>query len=125
VCIIPKSIESQGERRPTSHWMSALAAMMLIGSSGGCTHYQALPLAPERSASAFAARRLDDAQLRERVSRVMPDARRRSGRLREWDRADLLAVALVQNPTLAVANAHRHAPPSLTRSRQGNDQTPR
>jgi len=104
VCITLKSIESQGDRRPTTEWMSALAATILIGSSAGCTHYQALPLAPELSASAFAARRLDDAQLREKVSRVMPAATT-EWPPHAWDRADLLAVALVQNPTLAVANA--------------------
>jgi CRISPR system Cascade subunit CasA len=55
----------------------------------GCEHYQAAPLAPQQSADEFAARRLDDANLPSR----------------EWDRAELLAVALTRNPQLSVARA--------------------
>jgi outer membrane protein TolC len=51
----------------------------------GCTHYQAQPLKPERSAEEFALRRLSA--------------------VREWNRAELLALALKQNPELAVARA--------------------
>jgi outer membrane protein TolC len=59
----------------------------MLGVFAACTHYQAAPLAPGHSADAFAARRLSD----------MP--------LHEWNRAELLAVALAQNPQLAVARA--------------------
>jgi outer membrane protein, heavy metal efflux system len=52
---------------------------------GGCAHYQAAPLPPERNIEQFAARTLPVA--------------------REWDRAELLSVALKQNPQLAVAQA--------------------
>jgi cobalt-zinc-cadmium efflux system outer membrane protein len=52
---------------------------------GGCAHYQAAPLPPERNIEQFAARTLPVA--------------------RQWDRAELLSVALKQNPQLAVAQA--------------------
>jgi len=55
----------------------------------GCTHYQAQPLKPERSAEEFALRRLSA--------------------VREWNRAELLALALKQNPELAVAQAEVNA----------------
>jgi cobalt-zinc-cadmium efflux system outer membrane protein len=55
----------------------------------GCTHYQAQPLIPKRSAEEFAERRLSP--------------------VREWNRAELLAVALKQNPELAVARAEVNA----------------
>lgn len=59
--------------------------MISATALAGCTHYQAQPLKPERSAEEFAARRLSPA--------------------REWNRAELLALALKQNPELAVARA--------------------
>jgi CRISPR system Cascade subunit CasA len=65
---------------------AALAAA--LGICGGCVHYQAAPLAPAHSADEFAARRLTDVTLHDK-----------------WDRAELLAVALRQNPRLAVAKA--------------------
>ncbi len=81
---------------------------MLVSFCSGCVHYQALPLEPQRSARAFAVRQLDEPTLREQILRVMPEAAA-DWPPREWDRADLLAVALVQNPTLAVANAQARA----------------
>jgi outer membrane protein, heavy metal efflux system len=63
----------------------ALAAA--LGLSVGCAHYQAAPLAPAHSADEFAARRLTDAATH------------------KWDRGELLAVALTQNPQLAVAKS--------------------
>ena len=64
----------------------------LISSSlilGGCAHYQAAPLIPERSVQEFAARSLPAQQ--------------------QWDRAALLSLALKQNPELAVARAEIQA----------------
>src|ERR1700761_4510894 len=55
----------------------------------GCAHYEAAPLPPQRSADEFAARTLPDA--------------------REWNRAELLSLALKQNPDLAVAQAEINA----------------
>jgi len=72
--------------------------------AGGCAHYHAAPLAPQHSADEFAARRLDQAQLRDDISRLMPQAAA-VWPPREWDRAELLAVALTQNPQLAVARS--------------------
>jgi outer membrane protein TolC len=65
---------------------AALAAV--LGICAGCAHYQAAPLAPAHSADEFAARRLTDVAMHDK-----------------WDRAELLAVALTQNPQLAVARS--------------------
>ena len=65
---------------------AALAAA--LGICAGCAHYQAAPLAPAHSADEFAARRLTDVAMHDK-----------------WDRGELLAVALTQNPQLAVAKA--------------------
>src|SRR5579871_4370939 len=56
---------------------------------GGCTTYRAAPLDPRQSVEEFAARRLDDQ--------------------RQWDRGELLAVALIRNPELAVTRARVQA----------------
>jgi outer membrane protein TolC len=63
------------------------ACLVLAATFAGCVHYRAAPLEPKYNADQFAARRLD------------------SGPGREWDRAQLLGVALTQNPQLAVARA--------------------
>jgi CRISPR system Cascade subunit CasA len=60
---------------------------VLITTFAGCASYQAAPLKPKYSADEFAARRLD------------------LGSPHEWDRAQLLSVALTQNPQLAVSRA--------------------
>jgi outer membrane protein, heavy metal efflux system len=69
-----------------------------------CTHYQAAPIVPERSAEEFAARRLTEIPLRDELMRLMPETVT-TWPPRVWDRAELLAVALTQNPQLAVARA--------------------
>lgn len=71
---------------------------------GGCVHYHAAPLEPARSAEEFAARRLTGTQVRDELVRMMPQTAA-TWPPREWDRAELLAVALTQNPQLAVARA--------------------
>jgi cobalt-zinc-cadmium efflux system outer membrane protein len=78
--------------------------IFIAGLCAGCTHYQAAPLKPQRSAEQFAARRLDQVPLRDQLARLMPQAAT-TWPPREWDRAELLAVALMQNPQLAVARA--------------------
>ena len=70
----------------------------------GCVHYQAAPLSPQHSADEFAARRLDAPQLRDDLARLLPQATA-TWPPHEWDRAQLLAVALTQNPQLSVARA--------------------
>jgi cobalt-zinc-cadmium efflux system outer membrane protein len=67
-------------------WRWVIAGALALG---GCAHYQAAPLPPERSIDQFAARTLPAAH--------------------QWDRAELLSVALKQNPELLVAQAEINA----------------
>ncbi len=67
------------------------AVVSLVGTFAGCVHYHAVPLEPAQSADEFAARRLTG---------VGP---------RDLDRAQLLSVALTQNPQLALARAQVQA----------------
>ena len=78
-------------------------ACLLAATLAGCVQYQAAPLKPQQSADEFAARRLADVRLRDDYLRLMPQTA--TWPPREWDRAELLAVALTQNPQLAVARA--------------------
>lgn len=72
-----------GKRSRARAWRCA--AVLSATALAGCTHYQAQPLEPARSTQEFAARQLTPSQ--------------------EWNRAELLALALKQNPELAVARA--------------------
>jgi outer membrane protein, heavy metal efflux system len=83
------------------------AVISLFGTFAGCVQYHAAPLAPEHGADAFAARRLTEIQLRDEILRLMPQTA--AWPPREWDRGELLAVALTQNPQLAVARAQVRA----------------
>jgi len=74
-----------------------MAAGLLLA---GCQHYQPAPMDVAQSAHEFAARRLDSAQVREFVEAL---AGTPVGA--HWDRAQLLAAALAQNPRLAVARS--------------------
>jgi len=85
-------------------WRYCAVIICLVGTIGGCVQYHAAPLKPEHGADEFAARRLADVQLRDELVRLLPQAVS-SWPPREWDRAELLAVALTQNPQLAVARA--------------------
>jgi cobalt-zinc-cadmium efflux system outer membrane protein len=80
------------------------AVLSLVGTIGGCVQYHAAPLQLRADAAGFAARRLDGVPLRDELARLLPQAAV-SWPPREWDRAELLAVALTQNPQLAVARA--------------------
>jgi outer membrane protein TolC len=84
-------------------WRYCAVIICLVGTIAGCVQYHAAPLEPERGAAEFAARRIADVQLRDELVRLLPRAS--SWPPREWDRAELLAVALTQNPQLAVARA--------------------
>jgi cobalt-zinc-cadmium efflux system outer membrane protein len=88
-------------------WRCAVL-LCLAGSWAGCEHYQAAPLTPQHSVDEFAARRLDAPQLREDLARMLPQAAA-AWPPQEWDRAELLAVALTQNPRLSVARAEVRA----------------
>jgi outer membrane protein, heavy metal efflux system len=84
-------------------WRLALVGLML-GVLISCATYEAAPLDPKRTADQFRARRLDDQQLQEQLVRIVPQAGD-SWPPQSWDRGELLAVALLQNPELAVARA--------------------
>jgi outer membrane protein TolC len=75
-----------------------------LGVLTGCVAYQAAPLEPQHSAEQFAARRLDDSQFRDELMRLLPLGVT-SWPPQQWDRGELLAVALLRNPQLSVAQA--------------------
>ena len=85
------------------NWRLALVGL-LLGVLIGCATYEAAPLDPKRTADQFRARRLDDRQLQEQLLRILPQAGG-SWPPQSWDRGELLVVALLQNPELAVARA--------------------
>jgi outer membrane protein TolC len=82
--------------------------LFLVGAFAGCVRYHAAPLNPEHGAEEFAARRLTALPLRDELLRLMPQTVT-TWPPREWDRAELLAVALTQNPQLAVGRAQVNA----------------
>jgi outer membrane protein, heavy metal efflux system len=71
---------------PLLRWRWVIVGGLALG---GCAHYQAAPLPPQRGVEQFAARTLPEA--------------------RAWDRAALLSLALKQNPQLIVAQAEINA----------------
>jgi outer membrane protein, heavy metal efflux system len=77
-------------------WTASLVALC------GCATYHPAPLDPQHGVAQFAARRLDDRELQAALARLLPQAAA-AWPPQEWDRAQLLAVALVRNPQLAVA----------------------
>ena len=85
-------------------WRRYGAVFSLVGTFAGCVQYHAAPLKPGHGAEEFAARRLTEVQLRDELVRLMPQTVT-TWPPSEWDRAELLAVALIQNPQLAVARA--------------------
>jgi outer membrane protein, heavy metal efflux system len=85
-----------------------LLVISLVGTFAGCVQYHAAPLALKGGADEFAARRLTEIPLRDEILRLMPQAAT-TWPPREWDRAELLVVALTQNPQLAVARAQVRA----------------
>lgn len=78
--------------------------MAFLTALCGCATYQPAPLDPQHGVDQFAARRLDDRELQVDLARLLPQAAA-SWPPQQWDRAQLLAVALVRNPELAVARA--------------------
>jgi outer membrane protein, heavy metal efflux system len=84
------------------------AVISLVGTFAGCVQYHSAPLKLRAGADEFAARQLTEIQLRDEILRLMPQAAT-TWPPREWDRAELLAVALTQNPQLAVARAQVQA----------------
>ena len=82
----------------------AIIVLGLTAALVACATYTPAPIDPARSADSFAARRFDQPSLRDAVERVVPHAAE-TWPPGEWDRAELLAVALAQNGSLAVARA--------------------
>lgn len=79
-------------------------AIALMLSLAACVRYEPRPLHPADSARQFSARRLDAPELRTQVQALLPSATT-SWPPSRWDRGSLLAVALAQNPRLAVARS--------------------
>jgi outer membrane protein, heavy metal efflux system len=82
----------------------AVAAALIAPWLGACVSYHAQPLHPRQSARTFAARRLDAPALKDAVTELLPEAPAQWPPPK-WTRADLLAVALIDNPRLAIARA--------------------
>lgn len=81
-------------------WCTACSLLLLAG----CAHYKPHPLSPAEGARAFSERTLDSPALRQSVAPML-GAAARSWPPAQWDRAELLAVAVVENPQLAVMHA--------------------
>ena len=79
----------------------ALAALLALTA---CASYQPAPIDPAASATQFIARRLDGPDLRDRVAALIPEAAA-TWPPKAWNRAQLLAAALVLNPDVGVARA--------------------
>ncbi len=92
--------------RSVSAWRCIVAVSMIV--LGACTKYEARPIDPQRSLSEFSSRRLDSPAVRDDVERLLPRAAT-TWPPQEWDRAELLAVALVSNRKLDVARAQVQA----------------
>lgn len=95
----PGAPAARRSRRCLASAGALLAALLL----GACAHYQPAPIDPARSAAEFGARKLDDAALGDAVRRLT--GRSTPWPPGAWDRADLLAVAMLRSPKLAVARA--------------------
>lgn len=101
------------QRRPRSAYRASrspvrAALPVLLVALAACARYEARPIDPAATAQAFAARRLDAPELRYAVREVAPELAA-NWPPTSWNRADLLAVALVRNPKLALAQAEVHA----------------
>jgi outer membrane protein TolC len=84
------------------------ALLLLLLLLAGCASYEPAPLHPEQSAAQFGARHLQDAELRDRITAVLQQSPS-EWPLPAWNRAQLLAVATVWNPRLAVVRAQVEA----------------
>jgi cobalt-zinc-cadmium efflux system outer membrane protein len=87
------------------HLVVAIIGAGLTVVLASCVHYEALPLVPANSASSYSKRSLDSDSLRDAVVPLL-GAGSRAWPPKEWDRASLLAVAITQNPELAVLRAN-------------------
>jgi outer membrane protein, heavy metal efflux system len=81
---------------------------LLAAAIAACATYTPAPIEPAQTAAAFAGRRLDAPGVHGAVARVLPETAE-AWPPAEWDRATLLAVALAENGSLAVARAEVEA----------------
>ncbi|HET7924618.1 MAG TPA: TolC family protein, partial [Rhodanobacteraceae bacterium] len=88
--------------------MAIVLAVLAALALGACATYTPAPIEPAATAAAFAARRLDAPELRDQVARVLPEAAE-PWPPAAWDRAGLLAIALADNGSLAIARAELEA----------------
>ena len=91
------------QRGAPGRWLW-VAVVLIAGAGAACAHYQAKPLEPRLSAQQFAERRLSDPRLRDDIGRLSPQAMP-AWPPSAWNRGQLLAVALLRNPELSVAQA--------------------
>ncbi|HEY2387165.1 MAG TPA: TolC family protein [Candidatus Binatia bacterium] len=91
---------------PRPAFRTTLVLLLAVGA--GCHHIAPRPLAPEWSASALEARRLDDPGLRVFLASV-PNGVPEAWPLRRWDLDRLTLAALYFHPALDVARAHAAA----------------
>ncbi len=78
--------------------------ILIAGLLTGCAHFESRPLAPEKSAAQLDARRLDDAGLRNFVSRNS-GGETNNWPPPKWDLNSLTRAAFYFHPDLAVARA--------------------
>ncbi|HEY6892995.1 MAG TPA: TolC family protein [Rhodanobacteraceae bacterium] len=88
--------------------MTRIAIALASLTLGACATYTPAPIEPAKTADAFAARRLDAPEVRESIARVLPEAAAPWPPV-AWNRADLFAVGMAENPSLAVARAEVEA----------------
>lgn len=87
---------------PARPWRVATVAAAI--AIAGCVAYEPKPIDPQRTATDFSARRIDAPQWRDEIARLIPSAAQ-NWPPQEWDRAHLLALAMVANPKLSQARA--------------------
>ena len=90
--------------QPLHHGLPIIASAVAL-ALGACASYQPAPIDLAAGAQSFSARRLDAPDVRDRIDALLPAAPATSN----WDRARLLAAALVLNPKVAVARAQVEA----------------
>ncbi len=79
--------------------------LMLVAAFTGCAHYEPHPLPPAASAADFAQRSLHNEALRDALAPLLGE-RLQQWPPQVWDRGQLLAVAIVQNPELDVVRSN-------------------
>lgn len=96
----------------SAHWRATCRFPVAVGASlivlTGCASYQPAPVDLEENIGQFAARRLDEPRLHEALARALPGSSP-EWPLPDWNRGQLLAIALLQNPELSVARARTRA----------------